>query len=223
MGSHVQAKNYCMKEDTRLEGPWEFGTEPASDGRKDISSLQDLKDALDQGMSLKDISQNYFGMWLRHHRAMQVYLHLNGSRRTWVPEVIVLVGPSGVGKTKYASELAPDAYFKERGSWWDGYEGQQDVIIDEFYGWIRYSVLLRLLDRTPMSVEIKGSFTPFLAKRIFITSNAFINQWYKYSENHFNIDALRRRVTLYLTKSSFESEWQDALPLEPVIPVVKCI
>lgn len=28
MGTHKEAKDYCMKEDTRMEGPWEYGQEP---------------------------------------------------------------------------------------------------------------------------------------------------------------------------------------------------
>ena len=47
---------------------------------------------------------------------------------------------------------ARGVYFKMRDSgaqsWWDEYEGQPCVIINDFYGWIRYDDLLRLLDRS---------------------------------------------------------------------------
>lgn len=30
------ASEYCMKEDTRVEGPWEFGTKPRTKKSKDL-------------------------------------------------------------------------------------------------------------------------------------------------------------------------------------------
>ena len=55
--------------------------------------------------------------------------------------------------------------------WWDGYHGQELVIIDEFrkHG-VSYSYLLRLLDRYYVSVQVKGGFTEFNPKIIFITA-----------------------------------------------------
>lgn len=58
--------------------------------------------------------------------------------------------------------------------WWDGYNGQSVVIIDDF----RYasvgdvgglSYLLRLLDRYDSKVEIKGGCRAFLAEHVIIT------------------------------------------------------
>ena len=55
--------------------------------------------------------------------------------------------------------------------WWPAYDGQADVILDDFRGHhCSFTELLRILDRYPLQVPYKGGFTPFLARRIIITS-----------------------------------------------------
>lgn len=94
-------------------------------------------------------------------------------------EVIVLQGPTGTGKSKWCMDNYPDAYWKQRGNWWDNYSGEETVIIDEYYGWLPYDFLLRLCDRYPLLVEIKGGQVQFNSKRIIFTTNAVPNTWYK--------------------------------------------
>jgi len=64
------------------------------------------------------------------------------------------------------------------GCWWDGYEGQHTVIIDEFYSWLRYDFFLRLTDRYPLQVETKGGVVQFVSHRIVFTSNTPPTAWY---------------------------------------------
>lgn len=218
-GTHLQAKTYASKLDTRLEGPWEYGTEPASDGVQGRSSMAELKRALDNGVTMKQISNDFFAQYLRHHRALHTYRQLNQPRTTREVSVTVLVGPTGVGKTHraYSSCGESDVYIKERGQWWDGYEGQTTIIIDEFYGWLPYSQLLRVLDVYPCQVEIKGGYMPLMATTIYVTSNSFVNSWYKYDETRMSLAALRRRITCYEYKASRDAEWEDALMHEPEV------
>lgn len=58
--------------------------------------------------------------------------------------------------------------------WWDGYNGQAVVIIDDFryasvadHGGLSY--LLRILDRYDTKIEIKGGVRTFLAEYVIIT------------------------------------------------------
>lgn len=49
-------------------------------------------------------------------------------------ECQLFVGPTGTGKSRRAwAEAGMDAYIKNPNTkWWDGYKGQDHVIIDEF-------------------------------------------------------------------------------------------
>lgn len=41
-------------------------------------------------------------------------------------------GASGTGKSRGVRERFPDAYIKANDKWWDGYNNEETVIIDEF-------------------------------------------------------------------------------------------
>lgn len=87
------------------------------------------------------------------------------------PTVYWFWGPTGTGKTRKAFEMFPNAWVSGKsGKWWEGYYGQPDVIIDDFRpDWCHFVELLRILDRYPYRVEVKGSSTQLLAKNIVIT------------------------------------------------------
>ena len=115
-------------------------------------------------------------------------------------KVIVYIGETGAGKSRTAAEVATDGttYYKPRGEWWDGYQQQNTVIIDDFYGWIKYDEILKICDRYPYQVPIKGGYEQFTSKRIIITSNEPIENWYKgdwYKEEQ--LKALKRRIDIY--------------------------
>ncbi|KAL0152209.1 hypothetical protein M9458_051932 [Cirrhinus mrigala] len=84
------------------------------------------------------------------------------------------VAKSSRGSPKAVAEACPTTFIRYgRGirdyAWWDGYDGQDNVIIDDFYGWIAYDELLRVCDRYPCKVPVKGAFVEFVAKWEFVT------------------------------------------------------
>lgn len=113
-----------------------------------------------------------------------------------VRTVHVFWGATGTGKTRRAWEEAGNlAYPKVPATkFWDGYQGQSNVIIDEFCGQIDITNLLRWCDRYPCIVEIKGSATVLRAERIWITSNLDPSDWYPNATEEQR-RALRRRFT----------------------------
>lgn len=113
-----------------------------------------------------------------------------------VREIYVYWGRTGAGKSRLAwDEATFDAYPKDPNTkFWDGYVGQQHVVIDEFRGSISISHLLRWFDRYPVIVEIKGSSCVFKAEKIWITSNLSPDDWYPDLDSETKA-ALRRRFT----------------------------
>lgn len=118
-------------------------------------------------------------------------------------EVYVLVGKPGTGKTRWAYDQYPTIYSKPRGDWWDGYVGEKAVLLDDYYGFLPYCDLLRVLDRYPLTVPVKGSFVAAQWNVVVITSNQWPWNWYK---NISNTDALKRRIkVLYEVQNTNET------------------
>lgn len=139
----------------------------------------EMKTLIDNGASDKDLAEYNFPVYLSCYRGISQYRLINSTPRNHPVETIVIQGPTGTGKSKYCIDNYPDAYWKQRSNWWDGYFNHETVIIDEFYGWLPFDLLLRLCDRYPLLVETKGGQVNFVAKRIIITSNQLPDRWYK--------------------------------------------
>jgi len=106
-------------------------------------------------------------------------------------------GSTGTGKSRTAwGEAGFSAYPKNpRTKFWDGYRGQENVVIDEFRGIIDIALLLIWCDRYPVIVENKGSSTCLQAKKIWITSNLHPRDWYP-GVDALTLGALLRRLTI---------------------------
>jgi len=180
-GSPAQNQAYCTKLEGRLEGPWEFGEAPLQGKRSD---LDEVKAMLDAGATLKEVSQEHFSCFIRYHRSFREYKLLNTTPRDWPMDIEVLVGPSGIGKSREMLERFPRAYWKSKNSgqqqFWDGYLGEETIIIDDYYGWFSYDYLLRLCDRYPFSLDTKHGTVQCSAKKICFTSNKHPREWYNW-------------------------------------------
>lgn len=159
------------------------------------NDLLELKASLDAGETLAEVADKHFGCFVRYEKSIRSYKRLKASPRDFVPEVIVLWGDTGTGKTRKAFESGPAPYFHPGGSWFDGFEGQEVAIFDDFSGsCFPIAYLLKLLDRYPMQVPIKGGFVEWNPRKIFITSNMNPKDWYsKALPEH--VLALERRFT----------------------------
>ncbi len=201
-GKHSEAKAYCMKEDTRHGGPWIYGSdEGIPEGQGARTDMIGLKRDLDEKHKLTVIADNHFALFLRYPKAIQMYKRLKADKRDWVMEIITLIGGTGVGKTHWAYEHFPDLYAvpptKQSGCYWDDYDGQETVLIDEMYGnRFSHGFLLMLTDKYSFTVPNHGGSLTFNSKRIIFTSNADPDVWYRkiYEEQSFFDGPLYRRL-----------------------------
>lgn len=103
-----------------------------------------------------------------------------------------LWGPPGTGKSRDARNRFPNAYLKNCNKWWDGYAGEDVVIIEDFDK--RHDCLVHFLkiwaDRYPFHAEVKLSSMKCRPRKIIVTSNYSIGQiWFQSSDR----DPLLRR------------------------------
>lgn len=168
---------------------------------------------MDNGASELEIAEEYFSTWCRNYRAFARYKLLIRPSRTEPTVLIVYWGPSDSGKSRHAHELAGPAAFwltkpKASGAWWDLYEQQSTVVIDEFYGWLPRDLFQRLADRYPLVVETKGGAVVFNSERIIVTSNVPPSMWWK----KLGLGAMQRRLTeplgyvFYMGNEAFPTE-----------------
>lgn len=190
MGTAEQAIEYCKK-----EGKWKEEGERSKQGKR--TDLEELKESLDSNKSKKEISELHFSSFIKYDRGIDKYRVLHETPRDHVTELHIYWGDPGSGKSRKAHEENKGAYWlmKPNGSsvFFDGYDGHETVIIDDFYGWLPYDLLLRMADRYPLRVQIKGGSVNFVAKKIIITSNHPYAMWY--NNPNIVIGALERRIT----------------------------
>ena len=188
-GTAKQARTYCMK-DNDFE---EYGTASKQGKRSD---LDDVVDDISQGSSLRTIAMGFPIQYIKYHNGITKLKLMHIEPRNWVTEVTVLYGPTGCGKSKLARELLNDywVWTPQRGQWFDGYEGQTDVIFEEFRGQLPLEMTLTLLDRYECPVQYKGGTVEFAPRRVVITSPKHPKHWYEDCYND-KIEQLLRRVT----------------------------
>lgn len=125
--------------------------------------------------SLMTIADTFPSQFIRYHRGITELQRLHHSQMRDPTSPVTVewwFGPTGTGKSRDAFMTLPGAYVKmANNKWWDGYLGETEVIMDDYRpGMCPFNELLRLLDRYPMRVELKGSSMPLSATHFVITT-----------------------------------------------------
>lgn len=197
-GSPEKNREYCSKESSRKPGsaPFEWGTIRGQGKRKDLDTFKEAIDRRDDELTIAD---KQFSVWARYPGLFQRYKSLKiGSRdRNQGPEVSLYTGPTGVGKTKRVFDEHKDSvYIKDGTKWWDGYNGQKCILLDDFQPTNYWTMqrMLNFLDRYPFKGEIKGGYVNINSPFIAITTNVdFFGLWPFDDPEHIN--ALKRRIS----------------------------
>lgn len=195
-GSREQARDYCKKEGTYKEhGVWATGPGFRTD-LVDITSAIISREA-----RLTDIIMEQPEVYCRHRnglRDVQALADKKNTKEFRQVEVEVISGPTGTGKTRRAVEHCKD-YFKIEASelqWFDGYDGEKTLIIDEYNNDVPITRLLNILDGYQLRLPIKGGFTYARWDKVFITTNLKRSELHERAKDAHRA-ALERRVTTW--------------------------
>ena len=232
-GTHKQARDYCRKEETRVSEPIEIGT-PITKGQGQRTDLEQVTDRLSTGESILDVGTEHPTTYVKYHKGLHALINLQEEKKIRdgkMPKRAVKVetfwGPPGYGKSRRAMYENPDHYVlsHQGGSntiWFDGYYGQQTLIIDEFNGQIPYRYFLQLIDPHPTMqwVQIKhGRAIPQWTK-VIITTNVNPDIWYKEEvTGGYEGSALQRRIETEGIIRYFSSRWNPPA-IEPPTPTL---
>lgn len=188
LGTARQASDYCCKEDN---DPFIHG-EISSQGKR--SDLDDVAEAIIDKKTIKEVANLFPSQYIKFHKGIEKLRNLQIEARSEPPTVIVIYGASGTGKTKYFYDNYKDGYKWEphQQQWFDGYDGHESVLFDEFRGQLPFTMLLNLLDRYETKVQYKGGMSQFVAKNIIITSPDHPKYWYPNLNER--MDQLYRRI-----------------------------
>lgn len=189
--------HYCSKDGQFRE----FGVRPKEGGGTRDELAVKFVSAIGQGHGgLVDFANEEPGTWYYSgHNMLRNYITLQKPVNRPDISVLWLFGAPGVGKSRRAHEMYPEAYIKEpRTKWWNGYMLEQEVIIDDFGpNGIDINHLLRWFDRYKCLVENKGGMIPLYAIKFVVTSNFHPKQIFSWAgEENPQLPALERRIVI---------------------------
>lgn len=194
-GTDLQNKKYCSKDGAFFE----IGKPTQQGKRNDITRTNEI---LEDGANMREVISTatsiqtiqYAAKWLTYHER----------KRDFPCEVQWFYGPPGTGKSYRAAKENPNAYWCTKDSkWWDGYDGHDTVIIDDMRGdWCKFHEFLRLADRHPYRVEVKGGYRQLLASKIVVTTCKAPEEMWSVVMYNENLQQLTRRLnsTIYFGK-----------------------
>lgn len=162
------SKKYCSKTDTRVAGPFRMGEEPAQGKRTD---LEELAKKVIGGTRIEEIAMEAPSDFIKYHKGLQALENLVQKNRITKPTNTWYWGLAGTGKTSRVIDKhgADNVYIKDGTMWWDGYRGQEAIVVDDFDGKWPYRDFLRFLDRYPYQGQVKGGYVKINSPFVYIT------------------------------------------------------
>lgn len=178
---------------------------------KKAKPTDELFDEVKNGTTDKaELFRKYGPVYARMYRAVDHCMQLVAEsstkpyQRKEVPANGIWFGKAGSGKTWAAEQAAIDQGFsmfkvpiaQVRKGWFDGYEGEQIILFDDFRGSsMEPHEFLNLLDGL-QRLPIKGGYVKNLSKVLFFTSPDHpINWWPKwYAKDSNNWAQVKRRL-----------------------------
>lgn len=198
MGTQAQAIAYCSKLDSRADpdaAPTEFGVKKTQGARSDLAIVAAKVADIDQ--PFEEVVQDHPVEFIKYHKGMLALRNFSLPRPPIrnTKDVIVYWGDPGAGKSKTACEDYPDAFLKScNDKWWDGWDGEDTVILDEFPGTFTAAEAKVMLGEVNIPKETKGSKVNPHIKTYVITSNYEPDEWFSKAKA-VDKAAVKRRLT----------------------------
>ena len=193
-GTAAQNRTYCMKDGDFFEE----GTVPLTSEEKGLKEQERWISAKANAMS-GNIDVIDADIYIRCYSALK---HI---KRDHMPSVvdaantcgIWIYGPAGCGKSSWARRTFPGAFLKPINKWWDGYDNEDTVIMDDIdpkhKEWIGY-FLKMWTDRYAFIAEQKGTSIKIRPTHFIITSQYSIEEIFGDTET---VQAITRRCKIF--------------------------
>lgn len=193
-GNPQQNEEYCSK-DPRLRDTVRIGQlQPGAGHRSDLDAITQQIAA---GTLTRELIRANPSLYVRNFRGLhQLDSVLNPPPDRPENVIVWLYGRSGCGKSRLARALGgPDAYYRPLANWWDGYLGDRTVVLDDFEAdQIPFKELLRVTDRYPHRVPIKGGYTALRGVR-FVFTSLYEPRVVFVAKSDFEYEQIGRRIT----------------------------
>lgn len=188
-GSSASNRSYCSKEGDFKE----WGTISHQGARNDLSAVRQIIKTSRKVRDVLEVATSHQAV-----RHAEVCLNYEVVERDAPPVVLWIYGATGTGKTRCGWELFDknDTWCWNSTKWFDGYDAHETVLFDDLRGEeLPFAYFLRLLDRYPVKVEVKGGHRPFCPRNIIITSHHSPEEAFCHVRGE-NMAQLLRRITL---------------------------
>lgn len=185
-GTCDQAIEYCMKEG-RFD---ERGTRPMNAAAKGAKGAEKIKEMWD-GAKAGNFEAIPIGL-IRQAEYIHAKYAPKLPDRTELNNIWIW-GASGCGKSKYVRERHPVFYSKGMSKWWDGYNREEVVLLDDFapeHGKYLGYFLKIWADHYAFNAEVKGGMLNIRPDIVIVTSQYSIEDCFEEAET---IAAISRR------------------------------
>ena len=218
---------------------WEEGVDPdysvgdyaPAQGKR--SDLDGAVEDIQAGASIREVARAHPVQFIKFNRGLHSLVQMMSEPRRldMMPRCFVMFGGTGTGKSARAWGLSgtfPTGMYAKSaalGNWWDMYQGEEAVFLDEFRGQMTITDFLQLVDVYPWISQNKGGTVNHRGSTFIFASPVNPLEWWDWTGKEGKQFQLERRLTenpdsrIYSTDLKCFTDYKgDALDPQPEWP-----